>query len=657
MVSKIDVRKLCQRFLSSDVTNKGVTRKDVALYPTLLAAQIKNICEAAALDEDPDVLTEEEAFELDSRYEDLYMDSRGSFSFAQAIASAHLRVIALTDLHGQLAPKIYKTADEKEIPVGGAALLSAYIQRIRETAPGPVLILDGGDLFQGTLISNATEGKPVIKFYNTLGLAAAAVGNHEFDYGPQGPDSVPTKPRQDPRGAIKARAKEAAFPFLSANILNTEGKAPAWLKKSVIINIIGEGGAPDTKVGIVGATTTSTPETTVGRNLTGLTFPNPGEHVMREARKLREQGADFVLLTIHAGERCEDHSSEHSDDFSSCSKGELMQLLKKLPENLFDAIIGGHSHGGMFKRLGNTAIIQTFSRGQVVGWVDLSTDKTIPPYISGPVFVCGARVLFDGNPTCEEGAIRKYRGSLLPAEFMGEKMVPDGKVVELLKPDFERLKNIEEMPLGIEAKGPFVNSYFDESPLGNLVADMLSKVDLSKAISGARLNTETNSKKTADIGMSNNGGIRANLDKGPLNYGHLFNVFPFDNRLALFEINGDRLRKMVELGISRKHGGLSWSGIRFTAENCRVKELTVGDRPLDENRRYKILSNDFLAGGGIGFDSLGIQSKEIKVLDELPNLRDAVVKELMSYGAELEPADFFTPENARQRILSPCHQE
>ena len=91
------------------------------------------------------------------------------------------------------------------------------------------MLVDAGDMFQGTLESNIGEGAAVVRAYNVLRYDAAAIGNHEFDFGPVGPAPAPRTPADDPRGALKARAAEARFPFLAANLVDAAtGAPPAW---------------------------------------------------------------------------------------------------------------------------------------------------------------------------------------------------------------------------------------------------------------------------------------------------------------------------------------------------------------------------------------------------------------------------------------------
>ena len=125
-----------------------------------------------------------------------------------------ISIIGTNDLHGGVLARNGR---------GGLALLGGYLHRLRETRArdgGAVLVVDAGDMFQGTLESNLSEGASVVSAYNALGYAAAAVGNHEFDFGPVGPASTPRTATDDPRGALKARAAEARFPFLAANLID-----------------------------------------------------------------------------------------------------------------------------------------------------------------------------------------------------------------------------------------------------------------------------------------------------------------------------------------------------------------------------------------------------------------------------------------------------
>src|SRR5262245_25533240 len=133
------------------------------------------------------------------------------------VAPITISIVGTNDLHGHI----------EALPRLGGYV--ANLRRARARDGGGVVLLDGGDMFQGTLESNMNEGAAVVRAYNALGYDAAAIGNHDFDFGPVGPETAPLAPGDDPRGALKARAAEARFPFLAANLVEkATGAPPPW---------------------------------------------------------------------------------------------------------------------------------------------------------------------------------------------------------------------------------------------------------------------------------------------------------------------------------------------------------------------------------------------------------------------------------------------
>src|SRR4051812_28448294 len=187
-----------------------------------------------------------------------------------------LTIVGINDTHGALqaapTPKYLKSFTNDE--VGGAEWFAGWMNAVRadaRTKGGEVLIVDAGDEFQGTLISNQYRGKSVTDVYNAVGVAASALGNHEFDFG------IP---------ALKDRIAQARYPILAANVfLKGTRNPPDWLKPSAIVDVEG------IKVGIIGLATEETPLTTNPLNLEGLEFVRGGPEAAREADALRAQGA------------------------------------------------------------------------------------------------------------------------------------------------------------------------------------------------------------------------------------------------------------------------------------------------------------------------------------------------------------------------------
>ncbi len=478
-----------------------------------------------------------------------------------------LTVVTLCDLHGQVLPKVRKTPQGEAVEVGGARWLGAYLRRIRESAPGPVLVVDAGDLFQGTLESNLGEGAAVVALYNHLGVDAAALGNHEFDYGPEGARVLPESPEDDPRGALKARIREARFPILACNVVEqATGRRPAWLRASVTVE---RGGV---RVGVVGAAGVDTPTTTLTANLVGLRFEDPVACIAREARRLRQEGAQWVVAVVHIGASCDDSTEEGTE---GCTDSGLLALARRLPKGSVDLLAGGHTHRRVVRFVEGVPVLEAWARGVALGVAELP---------AGPgaarievVETCGA-VVADaaGRVGCDPSLVRRAASGPKPARFRGRVLEPDRAAEASVAPWVERVRALKARPLGVTATAEVWGAYADESPLGNLVAAMLRR-----AVPGA------------DVGMTNGGGLRAPLPAGPLTYGHVYEALPFDNRLAVLRLRGADLRRIVELGLAGGHGGLSWDGLTFEAEGCTLGRVWVHGAPLDTRLSVEALGLDY----------------------------------------------------------------
>ncbi|MFY0540075.1 metallophosphoesterase [Nannocystis pusilla] len=187
-----------------------------------------------------------------------------------------LTIVGTSDLHGHL----------RALP-----LLAAHLGALRSERAadgGGVVLVDAGDMFQGTLESNLVEGASVVDAYAALGYDAVAVGNHEFDFGPVGPRATATAPfgegEADPRGALQARIRQAPYPFLTTNLRRKGGEAPGLGVPSTLIERAG------IKVGIVGVTTEGTPHTTIAANIADLEIAPLAASIAGEAAALRARG-------------------------------------------------------------------------------------------------------------------------------------------------------------------------------------------------------------------------------------------------------------------------------------------------------------------------------------------------------------------------------
>jgi 2',3'-cyclic-nucleotide 2'-phosphodiesterase (5'-nucleotidase family) len=180
-------------------------------------------------------------------------------------APAILRVMSTNDFHGALEAR----PDGNSGVRGGAAHLATAIHNIAAGCSGSCVsvLVDGGDEMQGTPASNLAFGRPVIAFFNAVGYAASAVGNHDFDWG------------QD---TLRARMRDAKYAMLAANVTHADGRPVPWLRADTIVE---RGGL---RIGIIGLSTVQTPRVTMARNVADLRFR---EHPRTQpARARREDG-------------------------------------------------------------------------------------------------------------------------------------------------------------------------------------------------------------------------------------------------------------------------------------------------------------------------------------------------------------------------------
>jgi 2',3'-cyclic-nucleotide 2'-phosphodiesterase (5'-nucleotidase family) len=254
-----------------------------------------------------------------------------------------LRVIATNDFHGSFESRL----DSSGVRRGGAAAVASVIAGARaECAASPgceSILLDGGDMFQGTAPSNRTFGSTVVELYNMLGYSAAALGNHEWDWG---------------RDSLRARMRQARYPILGANVKFADGRDVPWIPDDTLLT------AGSIKVGVIGITTEETPRTTMAINVADLRFVAPAAIVNERARALRARGADAVIVVAHVGAFC----GRATTPDTNCD-GEIIDLARHVEG--VNAIVSGHTHSLVNTRVGPVAIVQARSNGRAVGVVDI----------------------------------------------------------------------------------------------------------------------------------------------------------------------------------------------------------------------------------------------------------------------------------------------
>ncbi len=540
---------------------------------------------------------------------------------APATPPLRLTIAGTNDWHGWAQPHQAPARDGSLVDEGGLALYASVLKQLRAETDGRLLVLDAGDVFQGTLVSNLSEGAVMVDAFNSLGVAAVAVGNHEFDYGPVGPAVVATAPGEDPLGALKARVAQAQFPFLAANIVDAStGALPAWLRGTALRTVGG------VQVGIIGLITVDTPTSTNPLNVAGLRFLPLAPVAKASAERLRAQGADVVVVVAHAGGRCDDVKDPHQ--LKGCNAGEeIFAMLEQLPPGTVDAVVAGHTHRAVGHFVNGTPVIETSALGRSFGLISLELDPaTRRPLaaatrIEAEVALC-ERVV-EGTTRCDANALARGK-PLVQASFHGQPLHPDAAMQQRLAPALAAVAEAQAMPLGINVPVTLHRNGNGESPLGSATADALRRME------------------DADVGLLNAGGFRADLAAGLLTYGHLYETFPFDNAVATLKLTSAELRALLAAILA--HGRVpQQSGLKLAVGACpgglKVMEVSLSDgTALQDGHLYRVVLPDYLARGGDGLTAfMGALPAERRDLGERrpQNLRDALAADLSRRGQPL----------------------
>ena len=511
--------------------------------------------------------------------------------------------------------------------------LASVIRDLKKKYPNRVVYLDAGDQFQGSLEGNISKGEAVVEFFSLIALDAAAMGNHELDYGPNVTGRVSVRPGEDGTGNLIDRAKKARYPFLSANFIYDP---PVSCEPGSSCNALGQKTVltphtilqrSEAKVCVIGATTPITKHITDPDFVKGKRFEPLKPVILAESKMLREkERCDWVVLAIHEGFRYE-------TDGKTFKNAGLPSLLRDLPPSTVDAVVGGHTHVRIQEVINGIPVIQTGVGAKAVGVMHLSraggkVNSRFETFIPVP----DTAVAFDVTRT-----LSRYRQIA-----------------------FEHKRKV----VGA-ATAPFPQDKISESALGNMMAD-------------AVLEAARQRDHAVQFSLMNAGGIRSHLPQGKITYDHVFKLMPFSNSLVTVELTGANLRRLLEVAFSGVLGTPSVSGLRVTClrvhsgqtgnwtrdlsgdgkseeweRNLVVDVRDTSGKALEDSRTYRLATNSYLAEGG---DYQEIVYEKIPP-DRIHFHQDLLVRDILAdYFAAKSPLDpdrYYSPQKVRIEFVSP----
>ena len=379
---------------------------------------------------------------------------------------------------------------------------------------------------------------------------------------------------------LRARMRESDYPWVAANIFDS-----LTGQRPEWVTPWRMVRAGPYQVAVVGYITSETKEIVAPQNVAGLRFGSGYESIRDVVEAARADGPDFLVLLTHSGGRC---------DSLACA-GEVFDLAQSLPPGAIDVIVSGHSHTLLDSERNGVPIVQARNNGTAIGVVDIIRTAAGTRRIDVDV-----QTVWDDQVTPDSAISALVARVVRATDSLSNQVITD-------------------IALPMTRTG-------DQYPLGNLMADAFRNV------------------LRADVALVNNGGIRADVAAGPLTYGQLFTVMPFQNQAVRVTITGRQLREMAEASISASGPDAHVSGLRITYDTTRppgqrVRDLRLanGKKPRDGDR-YTLAVNSFLSAGQSGYTMLRAAPQTSAGMSDI---------ELMEIYLRRLPRPVRPPEDAR----------
>jgi 5'-nucleotidase/UDP-sugar diphosphatase len=547
---------------------------------------------------------------------------------------AQVTLLHTNDFHGRL--------ESDYAGRGGSANMAGVIDRIRDAVGEEnVALIDAGDVyFAAPAISQLLMGESTIDIYNMMGYDLAVFGNHEFDKG------------QD---ELAQRVAQSNFPWLGANVVleGTDWDLPAWAQAYEILEL--GSGKNQVKLGVLGLAGEETPEVTLIGTTEGLEFKDLTATILHYYDEILAQ-ADALVVVVHMGTG---DSGPYkglvtvAQELIDAGKPVDLMIGGHQHQALFAPVY-----------VGDTAIVSAGYYGRWLGHVDVSIDKTNKqlsldsyelitindPAVTIQDILDAVEAYYQEGLIDNSGVYNSLLQKLEAAQAAWDKgqanvisnvlsalinevtaqsgkhidpdaasaLAMDAQLVVDTMPDFDVAARVAYWA---EIVAPIVNEpvgatnislerdYNDESIMGDIVTDsMLWKAD---SYDDGELNG------SVDIAFTNPGGLRADIlipDGAALPYtvtwGETFDVLPFGNTLYMMDLTGAQIQELLDQAATLYKGILQTSGASWYWYNdCGCDTPTawgaygvqVDGEPLVRDQVYRVVTNDFLAGGQDGW--------------------------------------------------------
>jgi 2',3'-cyclic-nucleotide 2'-phosphodiesterase (5'-nucleotidase family) len=487
-------------------------------------------------------------------------------------------LIFTNDMESAYAPVPAWWRDDME-HIGGIAELTTLIKNVRRDEPN-VFLFDAGDIFTGAL-SRLTDGALMFEFMTTMGYDAMAIGNHEFDYG---------------EAILLWQKNRAAFPVLSANLF-FKGTEHPFAQRHTIIERNG------IRIGVVGLLGQDAASTAIARDhIDELDVTDPAAAAQKSVDELRDD-VDLIILLTHQGHTAPMQTDAEADPRLTRDIDKDIALADAVTG--VDVLFGGHADAGTWEPvvspINGTLIMQTFGQATYLGYLQLTLDAA-------------------------SREIKSYDGKLIPVN--ADVLEPDAEIERKNSAYRDAFPEITEVVGRTERR--LNRKYFDESDLGNLLADVC--VDMTDA----------------EIGMMHPGGIRKDFPQGDIEIADILDTNPFVDPMVVVAASGAQIRAALEQSATHLRGLMQVSAsLRVIydsskPERQRIVSVKYKGEEISDEDSFKVCVSGIISKGGDHYDVF----TETDVVSEHEPLGDMTIAYFRKHGTVP------TPKAGRQTDLA-----
>ncbi|MFF3688555.1 bifunctional metallophosphatase/5'-nucleotidase [Streptomyces sp. NPDC002187] len=556
-------------------------------------------------------------------------DERGGQGHGRPPKRYSFTVMGTTDLHGNVFNWDYftdKEFDDKAHNDVGLAKISTLVTQIRkEKGRRNTLLIDAGDTIQGTQLSyyyakvdpiTAKRGPvhPMAQAMNAIGYDAAALGNHEFNYG------IPV---------LRKFEEQCDFPLLGANALDAKTLRPAFAPYSMHRLCTPHG--RDVKVAVLGLTN---PGIAIWdkQNVSGkMVFPGLEEQAAKWVPKLRSMGADVVIVSAHSGSS---GTSSYGDQLPYVENAAGL-VAEQVPG--IDAILVGHAH---------TEIAEYFVTNKESG-------KQV--VLSEPLKWGQRLTLFDFGLVWDKGrwTVEKVGAKVLNSNTVAE----DEKITRLLSDEHRKVVAYVNQVIGTStAAMSTVAAPWQDEPIIDLINHVQAET-VKAALAGGQYAALPVLSQASCFSRT------ASIPAGQVTIRDAAGLYVFENTLEARLLTGAQLKDYLEFSaryfvqtpagapvdtakLTNADGTPDYnydavSGLTYDIDiarpaGSRIVDLSFGGEPIDPAAQFVLAVNNYRAAGGGNFPHVA-RAQQLWANSE--EIRNTIINWVKAEGT-VDPAQF-----------------